>query len=485
MGNSIALLAKACGQTKSELQEIWKEKAFQDCWGEFKRHYLDSKREQGGLIKQGAKWQAILPLLRQGESNDAQRYSNPYLDDDAMEEFGDVGWACRLIARLAKWYWARPTGFLHNRHLSQERAWELFYRMKVYLEKESSVSRTKARNAKAAKAQFAKNLKHSAVKGLFGSTGRRAPTVTKKALTKPSPKAPMAQPAAANVDTAEEEDYQLIGELAGDNQLTGELDDIDKEALDQASDAELASKLTGSLLKRTKHNQRSGQEMLAQLKARFEQGDHTLYPPNSSQRYHYRWLAYTDIRNMVLHIGTGLDTFTIDEEGQITDDVFKGDNYDNLQRLQDTPQPSHRRKNGRQENDDDDILPFGKLSQVDKDLLDWVENLMSSVDYQPDDLKGAFRRFHIKPNSWREPRLRGMHKNVSLRWWQLTGAHDIWCKIEKRLMRGVLLADSVGIGKTMLMATVILHVSRRALGAFGEGFTKGPFSYIVQYLNLY
>ena len=82
---------------------------------------------------------------------------------------------------------------------------------------------------------------------------------------------------------------------------------------------------------------------------------------------------------------------------------------------------------------------------------------MDNPAYQRFDYAGVIRRLYIQ--SGRFPRIPGMHLNITLKWWQVVGVDGIINIKAKGLIRGCVLTDKVGLGKTYKIAGTMLVVS--------------------------
>jgi len=121
-----------------------------------------------------------------------------------------------------------------------------------------------------------------------------------------------------------------------------------------------------------------------------------------------------------------------------------------------------------------DLITFDAVQQAPRPAaFDWVERLMASDDFQSHDYAGALQRLQLKSALY--PRLRGMVKSTKLYWWQVLGIDRIEETRRQGKVKGIILADYVGLGKTLQMAGWMLHVSfPLRMGMLVEGFLIMP-----------
>ena len=103
------------------------------------------------------------------------------------------------------------------------------------------------------------------------------------------------------------------------------------------------------------------------------------------------------------------------------------------------------------------IIPFNKLGTENPVDNAWLKELIDNPAYQRFNYIGAIKRLYIK--SGRFSRLPGMLLNRTLKWWQVMGINSIINIKVKGLMRGYLLTNKVGLGKTFKIAGTILAIS--------------------------
>ena len=87
-----------------------------------------------------------------------------------------------------------------------------------------------------------------------------------------------------------------------------------------------------------------------------------------------------------------------------------------------------------------------------------VQKLFDNVNYQPDNYDRSLQALDIKSKT--DLRMKGMRTSVQLHPWQVTGAgtlHDMYLQDN---MKGAMLADQPGLGKTWTCAAFLLKVSR-------------------------
>lgn len=116
--------------------------------------------------------------------------------------------------------------------------------------------------------------------------------------------------------------------------------------------------------------------------------------------------------------------------------------------------------NAIKEDDESGTLAAPEFQEISKEEIKTYqeqEKWMDNPDLQPSDLEAACAKLRI-PNP-AVPRMPGMTM-LTLKFWQPTAAAAL-VEFEKGPLRGGVLADEVGIGKTFTMLSVILHVSGR------------------------
>jgi hypothetical protein len=85
-------------------------------------------------------------------------------------------------------------------------------------------------------------------------------------------------------------------------------------------------------------------------------------------------------------------------------------------------------------------------TQADIDQSRFQDELMDNIDLQPDQLLRACDQLGIK--DLRALRIKGMRANRQLKYWQVTAVERLEQFMRDRRLRGAMLCDNVGLGKT-------------------------------------
>ena len=101
---------------------------------------------------------------------------------------------------------------------------------------------------------------------------------------------------------------------------------------------------------------------------------------------------------------------------------------------------------------------MGQPTVKDLENLAELSKLINNAKYQRDNIIESMRNLWIKDR--RKPRLFRQSLSTPLRWWQIVGINAIVDARKHGKMRGMMLADIVGLGKTFQLAGYMLYVSR-------------------------
>jgi hypothetical protein len=103
------------------------------------------------------------------------------------------------------------------------------------------------------------------------------------------------------------------------------------------------------------------------------------------------------------------------------------------------------------------LLSFSAIEDTKRpQTFDWVEQMMNDERFQHHDYAGAMKRLHLKDPY---PQLKGMSEGIHLHWWQVLGIDKIEQTRLQGQVKGIILADYVGLGKTLQLTGWVLHVS--------------------------
>ncbi|KAF2430341.1 hypothetical protein EJ08DRAFT_697366 [Tothia fuscella] len=108
-----------------------------------------------------------------------------------------------------------------------------------------------------------------------------------------------------------------------------------------------------------------------------------------------------------------------------------------------------------EEKEDTDLLNIGKPTKAER--AEFVANgrLFDKAIYQKAEWLKALIRLRIE--SGKRPKLPGCSDGVELRWWQVCGVDHMCDLMLSEILRGCVLSDMFGLGKTYEFAALILH----------------------------
>jgi hypothetical protein len=364
----------------------------------------------------------VVHTLSAGECHGNQKFSNPQPGE--QDGWSSVDHHANFLYKMRQTFYFRKGGFLFGKGMTEDMA-----NQRIWL----ILKRADAHNAPSRVAKRKNEATRRKLKGLENDTpGKRRLRAGKKTSRKPS-------------------DKNLSG-ASGDALPADSDDDYDEDELDMVDPQSII-------------------EDMAVSPATFDVGDkdddHVRgsmkleLPPEFRHKanYKYRYWQYAHMRQLTKtyhqamavaeRMQAALDTAAARMDGLgiadgcaqvVEDDATKED--DEEEDLDGT----------------DDIVCMGRPTEKDLENLAELSKLLNNAKYQRDNIKESMQNLRIKDRH--VPRLYRQSLSMPLRWWQIVGINAIVDAREHGKMRGMMLADIVGLGKTFQLAGYMLHVSR-------------------------
>lgn len=441
---SMEALAAAFKTDVETLKGLIQSEEFQEIFQELKANCLD--KERAAMSGLGAKRERMENLatveiaLAQGESRGMQRYSLPEKSD--QETWNRVDWHARYLFRMRQRFFLRMGGILHGKGFTDATANQRIWFLAKRADAKNAPSKKGVSAGTPSKKKKPVGLYEETV---FGKPRPKRDIAGKGKAEKASPVGPSSGPSAGKSSgpSAGKSAKALFksGNLVGAEYMEAGADRLEDEHHDYAIPV-----LDDTFTPVAEDEERSA-EMLKLERENPDVDEHDLTDPYN---------AYRAITRLTT---AGLDARAIASM------LKRNDNSPST-----PPNEELRGKMGELMEEEARLIAmldehaaegaitnFLTESSDAKALRMSVGSLMDNPNFQRFDYPKAYTALNLKGGPY--PRLDGMSLSLWLTWWQVVGAHALYDIAMSRYARGFLLADIVGLGKTVTLLSVILHVS--------------------------
>jgi hypothetical protein len=433
IARSLTKLAEFCDLSPRELSHIMENEPFTSIFKAIDEAVFQPAREVSLRTQKPRPrmfdLKTVVQTLSAGECHGNQKFSNPQSGE--QDGWSPVDHHANFLYKMRQTFYFRRGGFLFGRGLTEDMA-----NQRIWL----ILKRADAHNAPSRVAKRKKEAHQRHLKGLENDTpGKRRSRAGKKTSRKPS-------------------DKNLSG-ASGDALPADSDDDYDEDELDmvdpQSIIEDMAVSPTTFDVGDNDDNHVRG-SMKLELPHEFRQ----------VANYKYRYWQYAHMRQLTktyheaLAVAERLQSGLDNAAAARMDGLGMADGWAQAVEDDATKDNATKEDNDAEEDLDgaDDIVCMGQPTVKDLESLAKLSKLMDNPKYQRDNIKESMRNLRIKDR--RKPRLFRQSLSTPLRWWQLVGINAIVDARKHGKMRGMMLADIVGLGKTFQLAGYMLHVSR-------------------------
>jgi hypothetical protein len=428
IARSLPKLADFCDLSPRELSDIMENEPFTSIFKAIDEAVFQPAREVSIRTQKPRPrmfdLKTVVHTLSVGECHGNQKFSNPQSGE--QDGWSSVDHHANFLYKMRQTFYFRKGGFLFGKGLTEDMA-----NQRIWL----ILKRADAHNAPSRVAKRKNEAHKRKLKGLENDTpGKRRSRAVKKTSRKPSDK--------------------NLGGASGDGLPADSDDDYDEDELDMVDPQSIIEDMAVS----------PGTFDVGDDDDNHVRGSMKLeLPPEFRQvaNYKYRYWQYAHMRQLTK---TYHQAMAVAERMQSGLDNAAAARMDGLgmadgwaQVVEDDATKEH---DGEEEDLDgtDDIVCMGQPTVKDLENLAELSKLMNNAKYQRDNIIESMRNLRIKDR--RKPRLFRQSLSTPLRWWQIVGINAIVDARKHGKMRGMMLADIVGLGKTFQLAGYMLHVSR-------------------------
>jgi hypothetical protein len=440
IARSLSKLADFCDLSARELSQIMENEPFTSIFKAINEAVFQPAREESTRTQKPRPrmfdLKTVVHTLSAGECRGNQKFSNPQPGE--QDGWSSVDHHANFLYKMRQTFYFRKGGFLFGKGLTEDMA-----NQRIWL----ILKRADAQNAPSRVAKRKKEAHKRKLKGLENDTPAKKRAARRQRAggrisRKPSDKNPSG--ASGEALLAESDD---------------DYDDHDEDELVMLDPQSLI-------------------EDMAVSPATFDVGDddddHVRgsmkleLPPEFRQiaNYKYRFWQYAHMRQLTRTYHKAVE---VADRMQLQLDTAAAARMDGLGMADGWTQAVE--DDAANEDDDeedldgaDDIVCMGQPTVKDLENLAELSKLMNNAKYQRDNIAESMRNLRIKDR--RKPRLYRQSLSTPLRWWQVVGINAIVDARKHGQMRGVMLADIVGLGKTFQLAGYMLHVSCRLKETF-------------------
>lgn len=442
IARNIVKLATFCGLSAKELTKLMSEEPFTTMFQLINEKVFEPARQQAiRTMKPRPRMmdlKTVVAGLDAGESHGNQRYSNPQPGE--QDRWSDLDHHANFLHQMRTQFYKRRGGFLFGRSLNDDEANQRIWLILKRADANLAPSRQK-RQAEKAKRQL---------RGLENDTPGRSRT-----------------------KAASNRSKDVVGKASGKAALDNDpmLDSIvdsvnDGDNADDESDVEVLVEDMAVDDNTFRATAEDPAYVSGQMRA--ELPDDDVSTPN----YSYRYWQYHHMRALTINYHSAV------EAAERINTNIAADKLNDIG-LEEGLATAQADEDQEADDVDTDIVCMGEATPTELVNAERLSRLLSNSKYQRDNLKQSLNALRIQDR--RFPRLPGQSLGCPLRWWQIVGANAIATARRQRKMRGMILADIVGLGKTFQVAAYMLHVSYRSPsfimclpGNFQEGFLKIP-----------
>jgi hypothetical protein len=430
ISRSLPKLADFCDLSARELAQIMENEPFTSIFKVIDEAVFQPAREESIRTQKPRPrmfdLKTVVHALSAGECHGNQKFSNPQPGE--QDGWSSVDHHANFLYKMRQTFYFRKGGFLFGKGLTEDMANQRIWLILKRADAHNAPSRVTKRKNEAAKRKL---------KGLENDTpGKRRAAGRSRAGKKTSRK-----PSDKNLSGA-----------SGDALLADSDDDYDEDELEMVDPQSLIEDMavsSGTFDVGDDDNDHVNNSMKLELPLEF------LQVPN----YGYRFWQYAHMRQL---------TRTYHDAVKVAGEIQSGLDTDAAARMNglgvaDGWAQAAEDDAAKEDNDAEDlegagdIVCMGQPTEMDLENLAALSKLMNNAKYQRDNIKESMQNLRIKDR--RKPRLFRQSLSTPLRWWQLVGINAIVDARKQGKMRGMMLADIVGLGKTFQLAGYMLHVS--------------------------
>lgn len=430
ISRSLPKLADFCDLSTRELSEIMENEPFTSIFKAIDETVFQPAREESIRTQKPRPrmfdLKTVVHALSAGECHGNQKFSNPQPGE--QDGWSSVDHHANFLYKMRQTFYFRKGGFLFGKGLTEDMANQRIWLILKRADAHNAPSRVAKRKNEAAKRKL-KGLEND-TPGKRRAAGRSR--AGKKISRKPS-------------------DKNLSG-ASGDALLADSDDDYDEDELDMVDPHSLIEDMAVSPATfdvGDDDNDHVRKSMKLELPPEFR------HVPN----YRYRFWQYTHMRQLTRNYHDAVKVAGELQSGIDTDAAARMDGLGVADGWAQAVEDDAAKEDNDPEDLDGagDIVCMGQPTVMDLENLAALGKLMNNAKYQRDNIKESMQNLRIKDR--RKPRLFRQSLSTPLRWWQLVGINAIVDARKQGKMRGMMLADIVGLGKTFQLAGYMLHVS--------------------------